>query len=104
MAMNSYLHIGAGLLIGMLLGAFFYGGLWWTIARFTTLTQPAWLILGSFLLRTLVTVAGFYLALLGGWPSLAAALITFLMTRIVVTWLIGTPGKKKLRAIQGRTS
>ena len=102
--MNSYLHIGAGLLIGVVLGAFFYGGLWWTIARFMTLAQPAWLILGSFLLRTLVTVAGLYIALQDGWPSLVAALITFLVARIVVTRLIGIPDKKKLRAIEGGMS
>jgi F1F0 ATPase subunit 2 len=100
MGMNSYLHIGAGLLIGVLLGAFFYGGLWWTIARFMTLAQPAWLIFGSFLLRTLVAVTGFYIALRGGWPSLVAALITFLVTRIVVTRLIDITDKKKLGAIE----
>lgn len=102
--MNSYLHIGAGLLVGVLLGAFFYGGLWWTIARSITLAQPAWLILGSFLLRTLVTVAGFYIALQGGWPSLVAALITFLATRIVVTRLICVSDKKRPRFIQESTS
>jgi F1F0 ATPase subunit 2 len=104
MTMNSYLHIGAGLLVGVLLGAFFYGGLWWTIVRSITSAQPALLILGSFLLRTVVTVVGFYIALQGGWPSLVAALITFLVTRIVVTRMIGIPDKKKLRAIQGSTS
>jgi F1F0 ATPase subunit 2 len=99
--MISYLHIGAGLLVGILLGVFFYGGLWWTIARSTTLAQPAWLILGSFVLRTVTTVAGFYIALQGGWPSLIAALIAFLMTRIVVTRMVGTTDPNKNKSVQG---
>ena len=99
--MNSYLHIGAGLLIGILLGTCFYGGLWWTVARSMTLAQPAWLILSSFLLRTLLTVAGFYLALRGGWPSLIAALLVFLLTRIVITRWAVIPARKRQSSTQG---
>ncbi len=101
--MTSYLHIGAGLLVGTVLGTLFYGGLWWTVVRSMTLAQPAWLILGSFLLRTLVTVAGFYFILQGGWPSLTAALAAFLLTRMVITRRIGMPARKRHRCLQGGT-
>ena len=93
--MISYMHMGAGLMVGVLLGSFFYGGLWWTLARSMTLAQPAWLILGSFVLRMLSTLAGFYVAMRAGWPSLITALVAFLITRIVVTRLVGAPERRK---------
>ena len=37
---------------GALLGAFFFGGLWWTVQKGVTSEQPALWFLGSLLLRT----------------------------------------------------
>ncbi|MFT5416661.1 MAG: F1F0 ATPase subunit 2, partial [Gammaproteobacteria bacterium] len=44
---------------GGLLGALFFGGLWWTVRQAVSAKQPALWVFGSFLLRTSVTLAGF---------------------------------------------
>ena len=45
---------------GLLLGAFFFAGLWWTVQKGMTSEMPALWFVGSLLLRTGVIVAGFY--------------------------------------------
>ena len=43
-----------------LLGAFFFGGLWWTVRRAISSDQPALWFFGSLLLRMGITLVGFY--------------------------------------------
>ena len=69
---------------GALLGAFFFGGLWWTVQRAITSDQPAIWFLGSLLLRTCLILAGFYLVAQGHWSRLVACLLGFLMARFLV--------------------
>ena len=45
---------------GVLLGAVFFGGLWWTVRKGLSSTHPALWFLGSMLLRTSITVTGFF--------------------------------------------
>jgi F1F0 ATPase subunit 2 len=94
--MNDVLHLILAVLSGVLLGAFFFGGLWWTINRSLASAQPAVLILilSSFLLRTTVAVGGFYIALQAGWQSLVACMLGFLVSRVVVTRVIGVRREK----------
>ena len=49
------------LIAGLLLGAFFFGGLWWTVQKGLTSNNPVLWFYGSTLLRTSFAVAGFYL-------------------------------------------
>lgn len=93
--MSESLKLVLALPAGVLLGALFFGGLWWTVQRSLVSAQPAILILGSFLLRTVVTLAGFRAALLGGWQALAACMIGFLIARIVVTRIVRQPRADK---------
>jgi F1F0 ATPase subunit 2 len=80
------------LLAGVLLGAFFFGGLWWTVRQGMTSEMPALWFLGSLLLRTGVLLAGFYFASQGHWSGLVACLVGFLIARvIVVRWLNREP-------------
>ncbi len=72
---------------GCVLGAIFFGGLWWTIRQALPSKQPAVWFLGSLLLRTAVVMAGFYVVAGGGWPRLVPCLIGFVVARLVVTWL-----------------
>ena len=48
------------LLAGAGLGAFFFGGLWWTVQKGLSSKRPALLFVGSLLLRSGVVLAGFY--------------------------------------------
>jgi F1F0 ATPase subunit 2 len=73
------------LLAGVALGLFFFGGLWWTVRKGTTAANPALWFLGSFLLRTCVALGGFYAVGAGDWRRLLAALVGFVLARLLLT-------------------
>ncbi len=76
------------LALGTVLGALFFGGLWWTVARSTgSRNAPVWFLL-SLLMRTSAATLGFYLVGQGSWERLAACLAGFVLARLMVTWLI----------------
>lgn len=72
---------------GIALGAFFFGGLWWTIRKAVSSPQPALWFLGSLVLRMGVVLAGFYFFTGGAFKPLLACLFGFLIGRILVTRL-----------------
>ncbi len=76
---------------GGALGAFFFGGLWWTVRRGLAARNPALWILPSALLRTGVTLAGFYWATGGDWQRLLACLVGFVMARQITMHLTQEP-------------
>lgn len=81
------------LVAGVLLGAFFFGGLWWTVQKAMTSKNPALWFFGSTLLRMSLTVAGFYLISQGDWRKLVTCLLGFVIARVVVTRLTRTTKK-----------
>lgn len=87
--MNEILSLVPALVTGMLLGAMFFGGLWWTIRKGLSSTQPALWFIGSLLLRTSITLAGFYIISDGHWEKLLMCLLGFTMARPIVTRLTG---------------
>jgi F1F0 ATPase subunit 2 len=91
MGMNEWLTLALTLMTGLLLGAIFFGGLWWTVRLGIASRRPALLFLGSLLLRTVVVVAGFYFVGDGHWPRLLACLSGFVIARFIVTWIAGPP-------------
>ena len=72
---------------GLVLGAIFFGGLWWTVGKGLTAKQPALWFFGSTLLRMGIALAGFYFIGRGDWRRLIACLLGFVFARFVVTWL-----------------
>ena len=58
--MNEPLSLASALGAGVLLGALFFGGLWWTVREGLSSKRVAMWFLGSLLLRMGVTLAGFY--------------------------------------------
>jgi F1F0 ATPase subunit 2 len=71
-------------LAGLLLGAIFFGGLWWTVRKSVTSQRPALWLLTSLLLRMGITLAGFYLVSDGHWQRILLCLIGFIMARLVI--------------------
>jgi F1F0 ATPase subunit 2 len=71
-------------LAGALLGAFFFGGLWWTVQKGISSERPALWFLGSLLLRTGVVLAGIYFVAQTHWSRLVACLLGFVIARVVV--------------------
>ena len=98
--MNEPMTLAGDLLAGALLGAFFFGGLWWTIRSSPPSQWSALLFSASLLLRMAVAVTGFYLVSHGDWRKLVACLAGFLLARIAVTRLIHPPVAKNTRTLQ----
>ena len=76
---------------GVLLGAVFFGGLWWTVGKGVSSRQPALWFFGSLLLRTSIALAGFYVVSGGHWERLLACLLGFVIARFIVTRLTRPP-------------
>ncbi|MES1998900.1 MAG: ATP synthase subunit I [Pseudomonadota bacterium] len=85
--MNEGLGLALALGAGVLLGGFFFGGLWWTVHKAISSRQPALWFLGSMLLRTGIVLPGFYFVSGGDWKRLLASLFGFIIARLVVTRL-----------------
>lgn len=91
--MNETLELILAWAAGLLLGAIFFGGLWWTIRRGLSSKRPALWFFGSLLLRMSLVLVGFYLiALRHHWQPLLLCLIGFVMARLLVTWLTRPQG------------
>jgi F1F0 ATPase subunit 2 len=70
---------------GVLLGAIFFGGLWWTVRKGVSSPRPALWFLGSMLVRAGIVVGGFYVISGGQWERLVAGLLGFVIARLLVT-------------------
>jgi F1F0 ATPase subunit 2 len=85
--MNETLSRLLALIVGLMLGAIFFGGLWWTIRKGVSSKQPALWFLGSLLLRMSIVLTGFYLIGRGHWQRLVLSLVGFVVARLIMTWL-----------------
>ncbi len=90
--MNELLLLAA-LATGLLLGAFFFGGLWWTVNKGVSSERPALWFFGSMLLRMSVTLAGFYLVGRDDWQRWLLCLVGFALARLIVKRLTRPPVK-----------
>jgi F1F0 ATPase subunit 2 len=72
---------GGALAAGMVLGTVFFGGLWWTVSRALTATNPGLWFGLSALLRMAVAVYGLYFYARLGIPSLVACVCGLLIAR-----------------------
>ena len=88
--MNETLSLVLALAAGVLLGAIFFGGLWWTVRKGISSPWPAFWFFGSLLLRTGIVLAGFYFVSGGHWERLLLCMVGFALGRIVVTRLTQT--------------
>jgi F1F0 ATPase subunit 2 len=79
--MTSWLDILFALLGGVLLGTFYFGGLWFTVRRLPDTRHPALLTMVSFLGRMFITLAGFYFIMGSRVENLLACLVGFLLAR-----------------------
>lgn len=85
--MTYWLALTLALLAGFALGMLYFGGLWVTVRRAHRARRSTRLLLGSFLVRSVLALAGFYLLLqLTGhrWEMVALGLLGFLVGRTVL--------------------
>jgi F1F0 ATPase subunit 2 len=85
---------------GLLLGAIFFGGLWWTVRKGVSSPRPALWFFGSLVLRMSIALAGFYFVGRGHWERLVVCLLGFVMARLIVTWLTRPSGESQTRPAQ----
>jgi len=81
---NEYLIMVLALIAGALLGAVFFGGLWWTVRKCVSSKKPGLLFFGSFLLRMGFVLAGLYFIARGHWERLLICLFGFIIARLMV--------------------
>lgn len=88
---------------GMLLGAIFFGGLWWTVRNGVTAHRPALWFICSMMLRIGIVLMGFYflLSLSGNsWEPLLGALFGFILARLFATRLLPAPLSKIIPVVE----
>ena len=89
--MNESLILAFALVAGLLLGAIFFGGLWWTVRKGVFSKSPALWFLGSMLLRMGIVLGGFYFIGRGDWQRIVVCLLGFIIARFIVMRLTRTP-------------
>jgi F1F0 ATPase subunit 2 len=78
--MNIYFII-LSVIAGILLSIIYFGGLWYTIKNIEKWRSPWLLITGSYLARSVIVLASFYLLIMNHWSYMVAAFIAFMITR-----------------------
>lgn len=78
---TNVLYLAMAFLVGMGTGIVYFGGLWWTVRQLPFVRQPALLTMGSFLVRTGISLTAFYLASEGQWERILISLLGFIIIR-----------------------
>lgn len=102
--MNEVVAPALAFFAGAIIGAIFFGGLWWTVRKGVTASQPALWFLGSFVVRIGIAAAGFYFVSRGDFARLVACLFGFLAARLVVTRLTKSPAPKDAKPFKEESS
>ena len=85
--MNEILMLPLAGVTGLVLGALFFGGLWWTVLQGVRTRRPALLFLASFLLRMTFVLVALYLVGNAHSDRLVSCLLGFVLGRVLVTRL-----------------
>ncbi|MBN1363731.1 MAG: ATP synthase subunit I [Syntrophaceae bacterium] len=85
-----FFPLAAALAFGLVLGIFYFTVLWRTLQRLSSTASSTRLLLISFIGRMAVVLAGFYFIMgTGHWERLAAALVGFVIMKMVFTHRLG---------------
>ena len=91
--MIDFLPLALTCAAGALLGALFFGGLWWTVRQGVSSQRPAFWFFGSMLLRMSLTLTGFHFVGREHWERWLLCLCGFILARFVVQRLTPPPVK-----------
>lgn len=84
--MNDLLSITTGLAGGLLLGGFFFGGLWWTLRRALASPTAGLWFAASYLVRFAVLAGGLYVLAHGEVTRGLAACAGLIVARLAVAF------------------
>lgn len=82
---DPFMKYGVMVVVGMLLGAIFFGGLWATVRHMPRSRNPGLLFLSSVILRSAIVLAGIWYFAAGDAGSIAACLLGFVALRLLAT-------------------
>jgi len=82
--MNDTLFLLIAFVLGILLGVIFFGSLWWAVQKGMVSKRPVLWFFGGSLLRTSITLAGFYFIGNGHWQRMLVCLLGFIIARFIV--------------------
>ncbi len=74
---------------GLVLGAFYFISLWWTVQRLAQTESRAHILLISFILRLAIVLTALYFLMDGHWERMAAAMVGFVVMRKILTYRLG---------------
>jgi F1F0 ATPase subunit 2 len=94
--MNDALTWMLAWMAGGLLGATFFGGLWWTVLHAASSRRPALWLVASFVVRMTVALTGFTSIGGGHAPRLLFCLFGFVLARPAVTALTQPSGRSRI--------
>lgn len=87
---------------GLALGVIYFGGLWLTLRRLSASSQPAFLVLGSYLGRLALCLAGFVLiANAAGLQGILICTAAFIAARMIMVRRWGKPEPVLTRTDEG---
>lgn len=89
--MSPLMSLAMPLAAGLLLGAFFFGGLWWTVVKGLASPRPALWFLGSMVLRMGILLTGFQVVGRGDWRRWGMCLLGTVIARAMVKRLTRNP-------------
>lgn len=87
-----------GMLWGISLGMFYFGGLWLTVRRVPGSGSPRLLLLLSFVFRAAAAVTCFFLILQQGLVMFGTAVFFFFLFRFLVTAILSKPMQRRMHA------
>ena len=76
---------GQMLVVGMILGAIFFGGLWITVRSATKVKRPGLLFMTSVIVRSAIVLAGIWYFAGGSAAAMATCLLGFVAFRLLAT-------------------
>jgi F1F0 ATPase subunit 2 len=83
------------LISGVLLGVFFFGGLWWTTKKAIVSKLPAVWFSVSLILRLGLTLFVFYIVGRNHWERMLICLVGFIIARMVILHFVQLPNYNK---------
>lgn len=96
------MQYGGMILLGMILGIIFFGGLWLTIRKMSTTTRPALLFMASVIVRSAVVLVAIWYFASHDAMSMALCLLGFIGIRLLATRNISrygaVSGKRKIHS------
>jgi F1F0 ATPase subunit 2 len=90
---SDVLPLALAFVAGIVLGAFYFYGLWLTVRKLPSARRPVVMSLSSFFGRLAVVLVGFYFVTASQWERLVVCLVGFLVVRMVLVRVLGPQGK-----------